>query len=48
MIDLGLKKKVGKAAFVGEMSFGPRGQSSQFLNGPDGRFIPHPKLVCII
>jgi hypothetical protein len=27
MIDLALKKKVGKAAFVGEMSFGPRGQS---------------------
>ncbi|SEO94178.1 porin [Mucilaginibacter sp. AW1-7] len=26
MIDLGLKKKVGKASFVGEMSFGPRGQ----------------------
>ncbi|MBW4890790.1 porin [Mucilaginibacter sp. HMF5004] len=27
MIDLGLKKKVGKASFVGELSFGPRGQS---------------------
>ncbi|RFZ84944.1 porin [Mucilaginibacter terrenus] len=27
MIDLGLKKKVGKAAFVGELSFGPRGQA---------------------
>ncbi|TSD66536.1 porin [Inquilinus sp. KBS0705] len=27
MIDLALKKKVGKAAFVGELSFGPRGQS---------------------
>lgn len=27
MIDVGLKKKVGKAAFVGELSFGPRGQS---------------------
>lgn len=26
MIDLGLKKKVGKASFVGELSFGPRGQ----------------------
>jgi hypothetical protein len=28
MIDLGLKKKVGKAAFVGEMSFGPRSDQS--------------------
>jgi len=28
MIDLGLKKKVGKAAFVGEMSFGPRNDQS--------------------
>jgi hypothetical protein len=27
MIDLALKKKVGKAAFVGELSFGPRGQA---------------------
>ena len=27
MIDLGLKKTVGKASFVGELSFGPRGQS---------------------
>ncbi|TWR31031.1 porin [Mucilaginibacter pallidiroseus] len=27
MVDLALKKKVGKAAFVGELSFGPRGQS---------------------
>jgi hypothetical protein len=26
MVDLGLKKKVGKASFVGELSFGPRGQ----------------------
>jgi hypothetical protein len=26
MIDIGLKKKIGKAAFVGELSFGPRGQ----------------------
>ncbi len=32
MIDLGLKKKVGKAAFVGEVSFGPRGQ---FQSLPD-------------
>ncbi|MES2378793.1 MAG: outer membrane beta-barrel protein [Bacteroidota bacterium] len=27
MLDLGIKKKVGKASFVGEISFGPRGQS---------------------
>lgn len=32
MIDLGLKKKVGKAAFVGELSFGPRGQSQSIPN----------------
>jgi hypothetical protein len=28
MIDLGLKKKVGKASFVGELSFGPRSDGS--------------------
>ncbi|WP_295654477.1 porin [uncultured Mucilaginibacter sp.] len=28
MIDLGLKKKVGKAAFAGELSFGPRSDQS--------------------
>src|SRR5579863_517005 len=28
MVDLGLKKKVGKAAFVGELSFGPRSDQS--------------------
>lgn len=33
MIDLALKKKVGKAAFVGEVSFGPRGQYQSLLNG---------------
>lgn len=33
MIDLALKKKVGKAAFVGELSFGPRGQEQSL---PDG------------
>lgn len=27
MIDLGLKKTVGNASFVGELSFGPRGQA---------------------
>ncbi|MCJ8210977.1 porin [Mucilaginibacter sp. RS28] len=32
MVDLGLKKKVGKAAFVGEVSFGPRGQSQSIPN----------------
>ena len=32
MIDLALKKKVGKAAFVGELSFGPRGQSQSLVN----------------
>ena len=32
MIDLALKKKVGKAAFVGEMSFGPRGQAQSIPN----------------
>ncbi|MGN6638345.1 MAG: porin, partial [Mucilaginibacter sp.] len=33
MLDLGLKKKVGKAAFVGELSFGPRGQYQSTPNG---------------
>ena len=28
MVDLGLKKKVGKASFVGEVSFGPRNDQS--------------------
>src|ERR1700712_1126470 len=28
MLDLGLKKKVGKAQFVGELSFGPRSDQS--------------------
>lgn len=28
MLDLGVKKKVGKAAFVGELSFGPRSDQS--------------------
>jgi len=32
MIDLALKKKVGKAAFVGELSFGPRGQEQSIPN----------------
>lgn len=33
MIDLALKKKVGKAAFVGELGFGPRGQYQSVPNG---------------
>ena len=33
MVDLGMKKKVGKAAFVGELSFGPRGQYQSAPNG---------------
>jgi len=28
MVDLGVKKKIGKAAFVGELSFGPRSDQS--------------------
>lgn len=33
MIDLALKKKVGKASFVGELGFGPRGQYQSIPNG---------------
>lgn len=33
MISLGLKKSTGKASFVGELSFGPRGQYLTILNG---------------
>jgi hypothetical protein len=33
MIDLGLKKTVGKASFVGELGFGPRGQYQSIPNG---------------
>jgi len=36
MVDLALKKKAGKASFVGELSFGPRGQYRSILNG-DGQ-----------
>ncbi|MBE8712396.1 outer membrane beta-barrel protein [Sphingobacterium hungaricum] len=32
MIDLALKKTTGKASFVGEISFGPRGQSQSLLD----------------
>jgi hypothetical protein len=33
MLDLGLKKSVGKASFVGELGFGPRGQYQSIPNG---------------
>ncbi len=33
MIDLMLKKSTGKASFVGELSFGPRGQYQSIPNG---------------
>jgi hypothetical protein len=36
MIDLGLKKTVGKASFVGELSFGPRGQWQSIPNANPG------------
>lgn len=36
MIDLGLKKTVGKASFVGELSFGPRGQVQSIPNASPG------------
>jgi hypothetical protein len=33
MLDIALKKKTGKTSFVGEVSFGPRGQSQSIPNG---------------
>lgn len=36
MINLILGKTVGKASFVGDVSFGPRGQYQSLLNGGDG------------
>jgi hypothetical protein len=36
MIDLGLKKTVGNASFVGELSFGPRGQEQSLPSAPNG------------
>src|SRR5579872_5441140 len=36
MIDLGLKKTVGKGSFVGELSFGPRGQQQSIPNADPG------------
>lgn len=34
MIDIALKKTTGKTSFVGEVSFGPRGQYQSILNTP--------------
>ncbi|MEJ5994267.1 porin [Pedobacter sp. Du54] len=36
MIDLALKKTTGKASFVGELSFGPRGQAQSIPNAAGG------------
>lgn len=36
MIDLALKKKTGKASFVGELSFGPRGQTQSIPDAAAG------------
>ena len=33
MVNLILKQRVGKASFVGDLSFGPRGQSAAYLSG---------------
>jgi hypothetical protein len=38
MVDLGLKKKVGKASFVGELSFGPRSDQSLPVASPGGSY----------
>ncbi|GEC71921.1 Putative beta-barrel porin-2, OmpL-like. bbp2 [Flavobacterium flevense] len=35
MIDIALKKTTGKTSFVGEVSFGPRGQYQSIPNGDD-------------
>ncbi|MFD2286505.1 outer membrane beta-barrel protein [Pedobacter petrophilus] len=35
MIDLVLKKRTGKASFVGELSFGPRGQAQSLPNAAE-------------
>ncbi len=38
MVDLALKKKVSKASFVGELSFGPRGEGQSIPNsGTNGQ-----------
>lgn len=36
MVDVALSKQVGKASFVGEVSFGPRGQEQSLLTAGDG------------
>ncbi|GAA5220983.1 outer membrane beta-barrel protein [Membranihabitans marinus] len=36
MANLILEKTAGKASFVADMAFGPRGQASSILNGSDG------------
>lgn len=36
MVDVALKKKTGKTSFVGELSFGPRGQVQSILPGDGG------------
>lgn len=36
MLDLVLKKTTGKASFVGELAFGPRGQEQSLLTAADG------------
>lgn len=36
MVDVILKKKTGKTSFVGELSFGPRGQAQSILPGDGG------------
>lgn len=38
MIDIALKKKTGKTSFVGEISFGPRGQFQSIYNTPGSVF----------
>jgi len=38
MVDLGLKKTVGNASFVGELSFGPRGQEQSTPSGTGGYY----------
>nr|WP_321450354.1 outer membrane beta-barrel protein [uncultured Carboxylicivirga sp.] len=38
MLDLGLSQTVGKASFVGEISFGPRGQAQSLVQGEYGSF----------
>ena len=50
MLDIALKKTTGKASFVGELSFGPRGAIQSIPNGRwhQMQFIPHSKFVCYL